>query len=678
VRPEDLDLLSATGRPALTPDGALAVVAVVRPDTATDTYAGGLWVVPTVGGAPRRLTNGHRDGAPAVSPDGRRVAFLRAGKDTAPQVHVTGIAGGEPVALTDHPLGASAPVWSPDGSRLAYAARVPEPGRYGTEDGEGAKSEPDAEPPRLITSSAYRLDNLGFTRDRRSHLFVLDVPNEQQPGDEPVTLPSSPCRLTDGDADDESPAWSPDGSTIAFLSARHASREDDLRSGVYVVAADAQAPVTEPIPVAVGDYAVSAAQWLPDRRLVVVAGELGRSGRDFVARPDSLWVSEGPVADTVVPLRQVTLDDADLEAGDAADLVVVGGRVLVRELHRGAVRLLSVDPGAAQPSAGLVVVDGHLVVTGQAASADGSTVVVTVSTPDRPGDLAVVGDGELRWLTDTGRRVREAGLRPMREVTAASGDGHPVHGWVVLPDPDVHGAGPYPVLLTIHGGPFTQYDWGVFDESQVYAGAGYAVVRCNPRGSSGYGVEHGRSIRHAMGSVDADDVLAFLDHVLGDDDLPLDADRVGVLGGSYGGYMTALLTTRTDRFAAAVVERGYLDAGSFTGSSDIGWFFPEQYHGTPEAMSEQSPMTGVDKVTTPTLVIHSEHDWRTPVEQGQRWYAALRARGVPTELLLFPGEGHELTRSGRPRHRRQRFDHLLRWWSEHLPTDGGSDPDALT
>jgi dipeptidyl aminopeptidase/acylaminoacyl peptidase len=149
--------------------------------------------------------------------------------------------------------------------------------------------------------------------------------------------------------------------------------------------------------------------------------------------------------------------------------------------------------------------------------------------------------------------------------------------------------------------------------------------------------------------------------------LPLDAERVGVMGGSYGGYMTALLTTRTDRFAGAIVERGYLDAATFTGSSDIGWFFPEQYHGSPEGLVAQSPMSAVGKVTTPTLVIHSEHDWRCPVEQGQRWYAALRSRGIPAELLLFPGEGHELTRSGRPRHRRQRFDHVLRWWAEHLP-----------
>lgn len=667
MRPDDLDLLRSCGRPALAPDGRTAVVAVTGPDLASDSYGGQLWVVPTDGRPGRRLTTGHHDRSPAVSPDGCRVAFLRSAPGEVPQLHLTRLDGGEPVRLTDHPLGAGAPVWSPDGTHVAYAARVPEPGRYGTADDEGRTPTPDAEPARLVSEPSYRRDDLGFTRDRRQHLFVLAVPPvAETPGEMLPVLPLAPRQVTDGDADDTDPAWSPDGTRLVFVSSRHEGHETDLRTGVHVVAADAGAADPAPAAVVVGDHALGAVQWLPDERLVATGTATGEDGRGFVGRKVRAWVTEAPVTgQDVVALRALT-DEAPYElVGGAAALVVAGGRVLVQDEHRGRTRLLALHPdGRHDPE---VLLDGPLVVTSHAVTPDGGTVVAVVADPERAGDLAVVRDGSPAFLTDVSAPLRTAGTRPLQELEAASADGHPVHGWVVLPDPEVHGEGPHPVLLNIHGGPHAQYDWALFDEAQVYAGAGYAVLMCNPRGSAGYGPEHARAIEHAMGTVDVDDVLAFLDHALASADLPLDDGRVGVMGGSYGGYLTATLTTRTDRFAAAVVERGYLDATSFVGSSDIGWFFPEGYHGDAAARAAQSPLTHVDRVTTPTLVIHSEHDWRTPVEQGQRWFTALRLRGVRTELLLFPAEGHELSRSGRPRHRHQRFEHLLRWWAEHLP-----------
>ncbi len=668
MRPEHLDLLQAAGSPSLSPDGATAVVSVVGPDLASDSYRGGLWVAAVTGGHVRRLTNGERDTAPAVSPDGGRVAFLRGAKGEPPQIQVTAIDGGEPLCLTDHPLGAGAPVWSPDGSRIAYSARVPEAGRYGTEDADGEKQPAEGEPPRLVTELAYRRDDLGYTRDRRQHVFVLDVPPAAGEAGSPLpALPLTARQLTDGDHDDDRVAWSPDGRTLAFVSPRHDTRETDLRSAVHLVGADANEPTSTPRAVTGGDLGVRDVAWLPDGRLVLAAHDVGRTGRDFVGRPTILLATTAPVdlESGPVEVRRLTDEDTtDVDEG-VGSLVVAGDRVVVRDIHRGAVRLLAVDPDAAgEPE---VLLGGALVVTAHAATADGSTVVATIADPDRAGDLAVVRGGSLQWLTDVSAPLHEAGIRPVLELEARSTGDHPVHGWLVLPDPATHGEGPHPVLLNIHGGPFSQYDWALFDEAQVYAGAGYAVLMCNPRGSSGYGFEHGRSIRHALGTLDADDVIAFLDHALAEQDDVLDAGRVGVMGGSYGGYMTALLTTRTSRFDAAIVERGYLDGGSFFGSSDIGWFFPGEYHGSQEAAVEQTPMTHVEKVQTPTLVIHSEADWRCPVEQGQRWFAALKMRGVRTELLLFPGEGHELSRSGRPRHRRQRFEHILRWWGEHLP-----------
>jgi dipeptidyl aminopeptidase/acylaminoacyl peptidase len=310
-----------------------------------------------------------------------------------------------------------------------------------------------------------------------------------------------------------------------------------------------------------------------------------------------------------------------------------------------------------------LLIHGDRVVTG-AASAGGS-IFVTFTDSATAGDVALLDSGQLRLLTDFSARLRtEAGIIEPQELTFTSADGHSVHGWLLMPP----GPGPHPVLLNIHGGPFAQYTVGLFDEAQVYAEAGYAVLMCNPRGSAGYGQEHGRAIKEKMGSVDMLDVLAFLDGALGKFQ-ELDQDALGIMGGSYGGYLTAWTISQDHRFKAAIVERGFLDPVSFTGSSDIGWFFGGQYLGLlPDQMAAQSPMATISAVRTPTLVIHSEEDLRCPVEQAQRYFTALKQQGVEAAFLVFPGENHELSRSGTPHHRKQRFEHILHWWAKHLPT----------
>jgi dipeptidyl aminopeptidase/acylaminoacyl peptidase len=298
------------------------------------------------------------------------------------------------------------------------------------------------------------------------------------------------------------------------------------------------------------------------------------------------------------------------------------------------------------------------------ADAAGETIVVSFADARTTGDVAVVEGAGLRRLTDFSVPLRSAGIIEPRELTVTGRDGYPVHGWVLVPE----GEGPHPVLLNIHGGPFASYTHALFDEAQVYAAAGYAVVMSNPRGSAGYGQEHGRVIRQRMGTVDLTDVLDFLDGAIAE--VPgLDAERVGIMGGSYGGYLTAWAIAHDHRFAASIVERGFLDPDAFVGTSDIGSFFGDEYTGTdPELMRSQSPQAVVDQVRTPTLVLHSSHDLRCPLGQAERYYAALKRRGAETELVIFPGEDHELSRSGRPRHRQERFDIILDWWAQHLPS----------
>ena len=655
MRPNDLELLRTPGVPTVSPDGRMAVVAVTRLDLDADEYRSQLWAVPTDGSAPARpITSGERDTAPAFSPDGRWLAYLGAEHGGKPQLHLLPTAGGIARRLTDHRLGAGTPVWSPDSRRLAYTARVPEQGRYGTVEEVG----PGAEPPRLITTLKYRLDDVGFLADRRSQVFVLDLPADFE--DDTAPLPE-PLQVTSGDADCEDVTWAPDGAELAFVSARHERADRDLVRDVYVVRTDGSflRRVTD----SRGDCAVPA--YAPDGRTLVVTAvpDLGPDGLDFAARqavPCRVDLAGGP-------LRPLLDPDLHHRGDETPATVLADGAVLVGVQRRGSVELLRVPLDGGEPE---TLVDGPFTVRGVAAA--GGVVVASVAHDRSAGELIAITPGRRRLLTAFGRPLGETGrVHRMQERTAAAPDGYPVHGWVTTPP----GPGPHPVLLTVHGGPFSQYGWTLFDETQVYVSAGYAVVQCNPRGSSGYGSAHGRAIQGAWGELDAADVLAFLDAAL--EDPTLDAARVGIMGGSYGGYLTTLLLGRTTRFAAAISERAFTDPVSFVGSSDIGWFFPDVYLGTdPERIAAQSALASAGAITTPTLVIHSEEDWRCPVEQGARLFVELKRRGVPTELLLFPGEGHELSRSGRPRHRRARFEHILRWWARWLPTAQNPGPDA--
>jgi dipeptidyl aminopeptidase/acylaminoacyl peptidase len=644
MNPSDISALRVPGRPTLSPDGRSAVVAVRHPDLDADEYAAHLWLVPTDGSAPaRRLTQGWRDAEPRWSPDGRWLAFTRAERDAAtgrvgrPQLWLLPADGGEGRRLTDHPLGVTGPVWSPDSTRLAYTARVPEPGRYGTD----PRVPPEAEPPRRITTMAYRIDNLGFLVDRRSHVWVAEVA-----GGEPV-------RVTEGDYEHGSVDWSPAGDLLTFAAARHAGAGDDLRTDVWVCRPDGSGLRA----LTAGGLSVDQPRFTPDGSAVCFAASpLSAADRSVVCRNTGIW--SVPVDGSAGPTRLTDQERFHL-ARPTGMLATTPDGVLFTSEHRGAIHLLRVPYDGGEPA---VVVGGERQVTG-AETAAGVTVV-TVADPRQPGELAVVDGGEPRTLTGFNRALgAEIEVRPMVPVTATAPDGYPVDGWVLRPP----GEGPHPVLLMIHGGPFFQYGWGLFDEAQVCVAAGYAVVMGNPRGSSGYGEAHGRAVMGNVGEVSATDLLALLDAALAADP-SLDRDRVGVMGGSHGGFMTTWLAAHHGgRFRAAISERAVNAIDSFTGSADIGWWFADDLYGPdPARQAAQSPLTYADKIDIPMLLIHSEQDWRCPVEQAQRLFVALKRRGVPVELLLFPGEGHELSRSGRPRHRVARFEAVLDWWARHL------------
>ncbi|MGH9095654.1 MAG: S9 family peptidase, partial [Acidimicrobiales bacterium] len=581
--------------------------------------------------------HGVRDMAPRYSPDGCWIAFLRAESGGKPQLHVLAAGGGDARLLTDLPLGAGAPAWAPDSAAIAFTARIPEPGRYGQDD----KITADKEPPRRITGLRYRLDDVGFLADRREHVHVVELDD----GD----VPPEARQVTDGDFDHADVVWSPDGQWLAFVSARHEGREHDLVRDIFLVRPDGSdlRQLTDT------SIWLASPAFTGDGATVVALGEDPGPDLDrWAARNGGLW--SVAVDERGRPHR---LTDEELVHAVGERIVVTGSGVLTTVENRGAVDLLSVPLDGAEPT---TLLAGRQRVT-CFDTASGTLVVVVDDDVSMP-ELAAVRDRTVDRLTHfTARLAEHTTVRPITELAASAPDGYPVHGFLVRPEGD----GPHPVLLMIHGGPYTQYGWTVFDEAQVYAGAGYAVVYGNPRGSSGYGQAHGEWIVGDVGERSAPDLHALLDAALERPDL--DASRVGVLGGSHGGYMTSWLIGHSDRFRAAVSERAVNAIDSFEGTSDIGWGFADNLYGRhPDERRRQSPLSYVDDIRTPLLIVHSEQDWRCPLEQAQRLYVALRKRGATVEMLLFPGEGHELSRRGLPSHRVARFEAILDWFGRYL------------
>jgi dipeptidyl aminopeptidase/acylaminoacyl peptidase len=321
--------------------------------------------------------------------------------------------------------------------------------------------------------------------------------------------------------------------------------------------------------------------------------------------------------------------------------------------------------GSAEPEA---VVEGEFGVTGYDLA--GGMGVDTRSHSANPSEL-YAGDKRLTEVTKPFAEGRE--LVEAERFTAVSEDGSEVDAWLVRPAGFQEGER-YPVLLNIHGGPFTQYSTKFFDENQIYAGAGYAVVFSNPRGSAGYSEAWGRAIRGPIeggpgwGTVDYQDLMAVADEALRRFDF-LDGDRFFVTGGSYGGYMTSWIVGHTDRFRAACSERAVNNLYSEFGSSDIGWVmkvwtgkYPFE---DPQTHLKHSPVTYADNITTPLLIMHSENDLRCHPEQGEQLFLMLRLKGREVEFVRFPGEGHELSRSGSPAHRVMRFETLLEWFGRY-------------
>jgi dipeptidyl aminopeptidase/acylaminoacyl peptidase len=641
MRPEDVYELTGVGDPRLRPGNAEVAYVVWSIDREANEYRQRIWLAKTDGSEPPRpFTTGKNDAQPRWSPDGTRLAFVskRGDEKARRQLYVIPAGGGEPQCLTDLKDDVGGPVWSPDGTRIAFTARVPDAAYEEEDDRKRA--------PRRFTRLLFKLDSVGWVGDRRSQLFVV-----------PADGSGEATQLTEGDFEHGRPVWTPDGESIAFASARNEDWDLELTSDVYVVPADGG----EPERLTPGDAAFDAPAYSPDGSRIAVKWSPG--GYDF-PRHTQIGVMSADGSD--FRLLTESLDRTCDPYPEIREPIWDGGSILFAIEDRGNIHLYRVSPDGGEPE---LVTGGDIVLTGYDA-ADG-VVARTGSTAPGLSELFV---GE-KQLTEVGKTFAEGReLSAPERFTAISKDGSEVDAWIARPAGFEEGK-KYPTLLQIHGGPFTQYGNGFFDETQVYAGGGYVVLYANPRGSSGYAEDWGRAIMGpgelgpGWGSVDYEDLMGTVDTALEKFDF-VDADRLGVLGGSYGGYMTSWIVSHTNRFKAACSERAVNHMLSMYGSSDVGWVF-KGYHGAfahddPQLYLDMSPWSYAKEIETPLLIVHSEQDLRCNIEQAEQLFTTLRLLKKDVELVRFPGESHELTRSGNPVHRVQRFEILLDFFDRHL------------
>ncbi|MFG1610181.1 serine hydrolase [Actinoplanes sp. NPDC049265] len=624
LRIEDLRDVAVPEQPALGPDGR--VVYVLRTvDVEADRTDRALWITGP-DQQPRRLTRGPADTSPAWSPDGTRLAFVR-----DKQIWLLPADGGEPEAVTELPMGAGAPVWSPDGTRIAFAApvnRTPEAGDTA---------------PMVTRRVDYKADGAGLLRSVRKHLFVLDLDS------------GSARQVTDGDWHAGDPAWSPDSATLAFTAATAPDADLDARAPLYLL--DVNDEHARPREVGLADGVGGPVVWTPDGDALLVVG-MPESPAD-IAGLLRVPLDGGPVTDLAAPLDRNVMPGGPGYPG-ALPQLTKRGNVLFCVRDRGCTHLYAVEATGGEPRP-IVTGAGNLV---SGLSVVGDTAVIVLTTPESFGEVVRVGllTGTQTVLTSHGIAGAELFPRAEREFTIS--DGTIVHGWVMR---DPAATGPQPLLLDIHGGPHNAWN-AAADDIHLYhqqlVADGWTVLLLNPRASDGYGREFFTATQSAWGEADADDFLEPVQTLVTEG--LADPERLAVTGYSYGGYMTCFLTARDNPFAAAVAGGLVADLTAMAGTSDMGSFLAEyelkaRPWTAPDRYAAMSPQARVADVTVPTLVLHGEDDLRCPVGQAQQWHTALRERGVPAELVTYPGASHLFIVDGPPSQRMDYGRRVAEW-----------------
>jgi dipeptidyl aminopeptidase/acylaminoacyl peptidase len=555
------------------------------------------------------------------------------------------VAGGEARRLTGGLKSVGGVTWSPDSQRLSFTARVRPDDQPSILNG--------SEPPvyREIRRIKHRADGSGLL-DGRTHLFVID-----REGGEPV-------QITDGDWDDGKAEWSPDGQLLAFSSNRSDVRDWDDESDIFVVPAAGG----EARNLTGGGHSLGSPSWSPDGQTVAC---LGRTIDAPAGANVRLWTvpAAGGTPSCLTADLDITIGAdviSDTRAGHLSlhPIWTLDGqhlRFLISERGNVTLNEIGVEGDALRQIAG-----GDRVILDLDGKAD--RIIFAAATPANPGDLYTIaadGTGERRLTTINEALFAQLDLPTPEHLEIVGADGQPVEGWF-LPG---RGEGKRPLVLEIHGGPHSLYGNAFFHEFQVLAAQGYHVLYTNPRGSKGYGERFCSEIAGGWGDLDYRDLMAAVDLIVQRPDV--DETRLGVAGGSYGGFMTNWMIGHTDRFKAAVTMRCLSNFLSFYGTSDIGpWFGERELQGSPRDQMarywDRSPLAYVEQVNTPVLILHGEQDLRCPIEQAEQWFVSLRRLGKTAEFVRFPDESHDMSRSGRPDRRQERLRRIVGWFKTYL------------
>ena len=693
-QPEDLYRFRIPTDPQLSPDGDFVAFTAQTVAPGRDAYRHAIWLAPADGSTPpRQVTLGIRhDTHPRFSPDGRSLGFLSdrrpvieeepgapADREDATQVHLLPLDGGEARRLTDLPRGVDGFEWSPDGRSLVVRSASHGPTRK-----DDLQVRGKVEPPKPGTppTSDYRyLDRLqnmlngpGFVYDRVRNLWIVDVAT------------GAARRLTTGPTGHDDPVFSPDGRRVAYVAQGGRDPDLDWQFDVHVVevASGRDVRITDGAGSAFGSPA-----WLGDGQTVAVLGH--RYPRAGGSRNDIwLFAGDGSEAGRGAGRNLSGRHDlmpgsgmgSDITPGEPAHLWATpdGRHLLFTAPARGSYELwrIALDDGDVER-----LTEGRHYLSGWNAVRDpagGVRVAVVRSAPAALGDVHVVdlledgraGDGAMAGL----RRVTDLNHDALEEIELRTS----VERWVTVDDLEIQGwllpcaaaeAGePAPLVLQIHGGPHTLYGWAPYWEFQVLAGSGVSVLATNPRGSEGYGQDFNAAILPDWAAGPTRDVLAHVDAAVAAG--LADPNRLGVAGGSYGGYLTNWIVAADQRFAAAMTCRSVTDLATLMLTGDLsGGMFGKMEFGAqpwedPELYRRLSPLTYADRIRTPLLIQHAENDLRCPIGQAEALFAVLRTFRRPVRFMRVPNESHELTRSGAPFRRAENLAQVRAWFGHYL------------